>query len=119
MMSKESALFAAGSLQPTNTAKGELVQESAVQVLGICPAGTEKVYNISVEGEPEYFANGVLVHNCESLRYGLMSRPSPNEGESFLPGAAEYYKGDSPEPDEDDELDDMMDGEEVPSFYAI
>ena len=119
MMSKESALFAAGSLQPTNTAKGELVQESAVQVLGICPAGTEKVYNISVEGEPEYFANGVLVHNCESLRYGLMSRPSPNEGESFLPGAAEHYKGDSPEPEEDDELDDMMEGEEVPSFYAI
>jgi hypothetical protein len=48
-----------------------------------------------------------------------MSRPSPNEGESFLPGAAEHYKGDSPEPEEDDELDDMMDGEEVPSFYAI
>jgi len=24
----------------------------------------ENVYNLSVEGEHEYFANGILVHNC-------------------------------------------------------
>jgi hypothetical protein len=23
----------------------------------------------------EFFANGVLVHNCDALRYGMMSRP--------------------------------------------
>ena len=27
------------------------------------------VYNLTVEGEPEYFANGVLVHNCDSSGY--------------------------------------------------
>lgn len=27
-------------------------------------AGRQTVYNLQVDGEPEYFANGVLVHNC-------------------------------------------------------
>ena len=31
------------------------------------------VYNLSVEGCHEYFANGILVSNCDSLRYGLNS----------------------------------------------
>jgi len=30
----------------------------------IVPRGSEKVYNLSVGQTPEYFANGVLVHNC-------------------------------------------------------
>lgn len=39
-------------------------------MLGLLAAGTADVYNLSVDGEEEYFANGVLVHNC---RYLLMS----------------------------------------------
>lgn len=31
------------------------------------PAGLQFVYCLKVEGEPEYFANGVLVHNCDEL----------------------------------------------------
>lgn len=31
------------------------------------------VYDLTVDGEPEFFANGILVHN--SLRYLLLSRP--------------------------------------------
>jgi len=31
------------------------------------------VYNLTVEGEHEYFANGVLTHNCDALRYCLYS----------------------------------------------
>jgi len=27
----------------------------------------ERVYNIKVEGKPEYFANNILVHNCDAL----------------------------------------------------
>jgi len=27
------------------------------------------VYNLTVEDEPEFYANGVLVHNCDALRY--------------------------------------------------
>ena len=31
------------------------------------------MYDLTVEGEHEFFANGLLVHNC--LRYGVMQRP--------------------------------------------
>jgi phage terminase large subunit len=36
------------------------------------------VYDLTIEGEHEFFANGVLVHNCDSLRYAL-------EGERLAP----------------------------------
>lgn len=29
----------------------------------------EPVYNLTVNSSPEYFANGILVHNCDSARY--------------------------------------------------
>jgi intein/homing endonuclease len=35
------------------------------------------VYNIDVEDEHEYFANGILVHNCDSLSYGDQIAKSP------------------------------------------
>lgn len=40
----------------------------------------EPVFNLTVEGTHEYFANGVLVHNCaDALAYALLSRPwTPN-----------------------------------------
>jgi predicted phage terminase large subunit-like protein len=31
------------------------------------PKGRQSVYCLKVEGEPEYFANGILVHNCDEL----------------------------------------------------
>jgi len=33
------------------------------------------VYNITVETDHEYFANGILVANCDSLRYCTVSIP--------------------------------------------
>jgi len=35
-----------------------------VSVLGSSAGGKEDVYNLEVEGKHEYFANGILVHNC-------------------------------------------------------
>lgn len=35
---------------------------------------SEPVYNLEVEGEPEFFANGILAHNCDALRYVCMHR---------------------------------------------
>jgi hypothetical protein len=33
------------------------------------------VFDLTVDGPPEFFANGILVHNCnDSLRYALFSR---------------------------------------------
>lgn len=39
--------------------------------------GVEPVYNLSVHGVSEFYANGVLVSNCDALRYLVMSRPDP------------------------------------------
>lgn len=35
-----------------------------VSVLGLSASGVAPVYNLEVADQPEYFANGVLVHNC-------------------------------------------------------
>lgn len=36
------------------------------------PAKEAKVYDITVEDQHEFFANGILVHNCwDGIRYGL------------------------------------------------
>ena len=60
------------SLQ-TDTPKPALVRGRVVRVSA---AGkSEKVYDLSVEGKPEFFAGGVLVHNCwDSIRYALWTR---------------------------------------------
>lgn len=31
------------------------------------PDGVQTVYNLQVKGQPEYFANGILTHNCDEL----------------------------------------------------
>jgi hypothetical protein len=41
-----------------------------VRVLTKSLGKPEKVYNLTVEGCPEYFANGILVHNCDVARFG-------------------------------------------------
>lgn len=43
-----------------------------VSVSGLSDAGRKTVYNLSVEGENEYFANDILVHNCDALRYAAI-----------------------------------------------
>ena len=40
------------------------------------PAGKADVYNLTVDEEHEYFANGFLVHNCaDAVIYACLSRP--------------------------------------------
>jgi hypothetical protein len=48
-----------------------------VYVLGVTEETPGPVYNLTVEGQPEFFANGILVHNCDAARYGLKSRLRP------------------------------------------
>lgn len=47
-------------------------------VASVTPAGFAKVYNLSVDDREEYFANGILTHNC---RYACMSRPFVRQAE--------------------------------------
>lgn len=52
-----------------DTAPGNAVP---VRVVAVSPAGRAPVYNLTVFGPPEFYANGVLVHNCDSWRYHLL-----------------------------------------------
>jgi len=51
-------------LQQTNHQKQSFVP---CRVSTITDGGSEDVYNLEVEDCPEYFANGVLVHNCRNM----------------------------------------------------
>ena len=67
-----SARFAEPSTKRKET-KGRIGAESG-SALGIAPKSTtaervEDVYNLSVTGTHTYFANGVLVHNCDAVEY--------------------------------------------------
>ena len=42
-------------------------------VLRVSDQGIRRVYNLSVADQPEYFANGTLVHNCVAIGMAAMS----------------------------------------------
>lgn len=69
-----------------------------VYVLGRYAAGHSPVFNLTVEDQPEFFANGVLVHNClDAGRYLLMGRGVPFEPVAplELPQSNAWDMGDS------------------------
>ena len=69
MTLKEYADSARNLLRLTNTEKHRIVPE---RVLSIRETKIHaRVYDLSVEGKPEFFASGVLVHNC---RYAIGKR---------------------------------------------
>jgi len=39
--------------------------------------GVAAVYNLTIADPPEYFANGILVHNCVWLYTELLVEPEP------------------------------------------
>jgi len=73
--SKDFANFVEQNLQPISTQKDNSVQEVAVLNIKISEVGYEDVYDITVAEMPEYFANGVLVHNCiDAIRYSVSEK---------------------------------------------
>ncbi len=60
------------SSPPTATPKHAT---APARVLDVRAAGAEPVYNLTVAGAHEYYANGILVHNCDALRYVVSSLP--------------------------------------------
>ncbi len=40
-----------------------------MHVVRVIPSHSAPVFNLTVDGRPEYFANGILVHNCDAMRY--------------------------------------------------
>jgi hypothetical protein len=56
----------------------------------------QAVFNLTVEGEHEYFANGVLVSNCDAVRYlsvGIGGPPMPAPVLSFGSAAGGWSRG--------------------------
>ncbi|ABE51379.1 Hypothetical protein Mbur_0384 [Methanococcoides burtonii DSM 6242] len=60
-------------------------QHAHVSVLGSYGAGKRKVYNLTVEECNEYFANGILVHNCDALVWALTELLPPEKPGKPLP----------------------------------
>lgn len=68
---------------PTHLARRTTPKLARSRVVGSSRHSHECVYNLGVEEENEYFANGILVHNCDAARYGLLSEE--RQGQSFAP----------------------------------
>jgi len=72
--SLEDVLYVINDISQTNIIKQRHVQSNA-QIKSV------EVYNLTINNYPEFFANGILVHNClDALRYGLKSLDSTIKG---------------------------------------
>lgn len=62
---------------------------SAVRVIG----AARPVYNLEVEPgyPPEYFANGILVHNCGMTTAGYVGERSPDRADAMIWGLASMF----------------------------
>lgn len=70
-MSRESVPCAERYLSQTNIENKSLVVCNVEHVTSLKSVG-ERVYDLTIEGQHEFFASGVLVHNCiDAIRYGL------------------------------------------------
>ena len=60
----------AASAVPRFSATGTTAPQLArARVVSVEPVGLAEVFNLTVEDVPEFFANGILVHNCDAARY--------------------------------------------------
>lgn len=73
--SARTALFAAKNLLPGRSWRAE--PSFATPTAGPQLCGVAEVWNLAVDGVSEYFAEGVLVSNCDALRYMIVDLPDP------------------------------------------
>lgn len=78
----------APSAKSSSAATATVLEPGPVRVSVVRPSGVAKVYDISVEDCHEFFANGVLVHNC--CHYIQTARPSFVR--PMAPGLYEEFK---------------------------
>jgi intein/homing endonuclease len=74
-MLRENALFVKPNSKPTNIPQQECVVKNVVECIEVKNVSRENVFDIEVKDMHEYFANGVLVHNCiDASRYAVMHK---------------------------------------------
>lgn len=67
---KDNVYYAKRSLNAGNTQNKNYVHQAVLQSIEVIESDVCEVYDFMVENEHEYFANGVLVHNCiDASRY--------------------------------------------------
>ena len=82
MMRPGSVLFVGKSLGQTDIPIPYVVEDLVLQSIVINEEKTEEVFDLLVDGQHEYFANGILVHNClDALRYALWTKYGQNAGQ--------------------------------------
>ena len=75
MTLKENASSVRLNSKPTNTAKQKCVVKNVVECIEVKNVSKENVFDIEVKDMHEYFANGILVHNCiDAIRYAVMQK---------------------------------------------
>lgn len=87
-MNSELARYAEGRLPQTNTQPKSSAHSSVCVRISRGKRKNATVYNLTVEQDNEYYANGVLVHNCDSLQYlclGLLSVTGDRQQQQDLP----------------------------------
>jgi len=72
---KQSARILSSGNAPHATSRSRLSghlskRHARGRVRSVCAAGTAPVYNLTVADAHEYYANGVLVHNCDAMVWG-------------------------------------------------
>jgi len=90
-MNSESVLSVIPRFLSTNTLQQKPVPENAVAVVKVLPNSKETVYNITVEGRHRYYANDILVANCDLVRYLCMSNPRFIVKQEFESGKKRSY----------------------------
>lgn len=78
IMRRASAWYAGRSTKSTDTRKPRPAPvraglSTAVYFVESQPVGNLPVYNLTIEDAHEYFANGILVHNCHAENYAYLA----------------------------------------------
>ena len=62
------------NLPSVESVKSSVTRTAKLLRLDVEEPQNVQVFDLSVDTDHEYFANGVLVHNCDALRYGYKTR---------------------------------------------
>lgn len=74
-MKCESANYVERSLRSTNTIETDFAVEAVLCDITVLNVSKRQVYDIEVENAHEFFANGILVHNCiDATRYVILEK---------------------------------------------
>lgn len=90
--------YAPAVVASTSRTKHRLQKHALVRVLGVFAAPPGPVFNLKTERTPEFFANGILVHNCDTLgmaatqcQYLVPATMATGEPQLLVEGYSPFY----------------------------